>query len=343
MRIGFRTVKTAIGTGLAIALAEWMGLQFYASAGIITILCIKTTKKKSYQSAWERILACVVAIILSAILFQTLGYYPWAVGILLLIHIPVTLFLRAKEGIITSTVIMLHLYTVKDVNREIILNELALILIGVGFALLINLYMPNVEKQLKEYRQQIEDNFRRILHEIAIYLREGESDWDGREITETARLLKEAKSLALRDIENHAHDEEYNFYRYFSMRERQFEVLERMLPIVTSLHQTYIQGHKIADFIDRVADAIHPGVTAHIYLDELESMRKEFKQSPLPKDRLEFETRAALIHFVSEMKRYLMMKSDLMKQKSELTEREGNSLLSGLFHSIRQKSRKKVE
>ncbi|MBA4494571.1 aromatic acid exporter family protein [Paenactinomyces guangxiensis] len=316
MRIGYRTIKTAVGTGLSIAVAQWLGLQFYASAGIITILCIKTTKKRSYQSAWERLLACIVAILLGAVFFQLLGYHPWTMAIILLFLIPLDVYLKVTEGIITSTVFLFHFYSVKQVNLSLILNELALMFIGIGFALLVNLYMPNVEKELKEYRQKIEQNFKKIISEIAIYLRAGESDWDGSEIIETAELLKQAKDLALRDIENHPHDRGTNYLDYFEMRERQFEILERIMPIASSLDVRCRQGQVIADFLDQVAQAIHPGNTANIYLEELEEMRKKFRESPLPANRQEFETRAALFYFVNEMKRYLILKRDLNKNVS---------------------------
>ncbi|SEM99194.1 aromatic acid exporter family protein [Lihuaxuella thermophila] len=312
MKIGYRTIKTAIGTGLSIGVAQWLGLEFYASAGIITILCIKTTKKRSYRSAWERVFACLIGMVLAAVLFELLGYYPWTMALILLLLIPIDVYLKITEGIITSTVIILHFYTLKQVNAEIIWNELALIVIGVGFALLVNLYMPNVEKDLKKYQCKIEQNFKKIMNEISNYLREGDSDWDGREIMETAQLLKEAKTLALREMENHPQDKG-DYFRYFEMRERQFEILERILPLVSSLDVCCTQGRIIAGFMDRLADAIHPGNTANIYLEELEEMRKGFKQSPLPTNRQEFETRAALFHFVKEMKRYLMIKRDLAK------------------------------
>ena len=61
-RIGYRTLKTAVGATLAILIAQGLGLENFASAGIITILCIKNTKKKSLRASWDRILACLIAI-----------------------------------------------------------------------------------------------------------------------------------------------------------------------------------------------------------------------------------------------------------------------------------------
>lgn len=43
--IGYRTIKTAVGAMISILLAQYLGLENFASSGILTILCIKATKK----------------------------------------------------------------------------------------------------------------------------------------------------------------------------------------------------------------------------------------------------------------------------------------------------------
>jgi uncharacterized membrane protein YgaE (UPF0421/DUF939 family) len=312
--IGYRTIKTAVGAGIGIALAEWLGLQFYTSVGMIAILCIQTTRKRSYRAAWKRLLACLIGLLLSVVVFETLGSYRWWTLIfLLLLFIPITVALKVAEGVTTGSLIIFHLYTLKMIHVQIIINELELIGIGIGVSLLVNLlYMPNVEKELKTYQQKIEDRFRQILYKLAVYLRVGGGDWDEEEMTETANMLREAKMLALKDLENHFYEQDFNYYRYFEIRERQFEVLEGILPTISSLHHRYSQGMMIADFLDDVAGAVHAGDTTSIYLEQLDRLRQQFKQQPLPKDRLEFETRAALLHFVNEMQRYLLIKRDLL-------------------------------
>ncbi|MFC7442903.1 aromatic acid exporter family protein [Laceyella putida] len=326
MKIGYRTVKTAVGTTLSLAIAQWLGLQFYSSAAIITILCIKTTKKKSYQTAWERIVGFALGMATSTIIFELIGYHAWALALVLLAFIPLCVKLNATDGIISATVIILHLYLLKHVSLAIVLNEILLLVIGIGMAMLANWHMPSNERKLKESQAKIEANFRTILHEFAAYLREGNQHWDGKEITETARLLKEAKSLALRDIENVAPYDCAYYYRYFEMRERQFEILERIAPSVSSLDQCCQQGKLIGDFLDRLANAVHPGNTASYYLEELEQMSDRFKASPLPQTREEFETRAALYHFVGEMKRYLKIKRDLWIKQKKKEETEKHKL-----------------
>ena len=81
-KIGYRTAKTALGTTLAIMLAQFLGLDNYTSAGIITILCIQVTKKKSLKSSWARFLACLIAMIFSFVFFEGIAYHPLVIGLL---------------------------------------------------------------------------------------------------------------------------------------------------------------------------------------------------------------------------------------------------------------------
>lgn len=64
-KIGYRTLKTALGTASAIYIAQLLGLHNFVSTGIITILCIQVTKKRSLQASWARFAACILAIVFS--------------------------------------------------------------------------------------------------------------------------------------------------------------------------------------------------------------------------------------------------------------------------------------
>lgn len=308
-KIGYRTLKTALGTALAIYLAQLLHLQNFASAGIITILCIQITQKRSLQASWARFAACLLAIVFSYVFFGLIGYYPFVIGILLVLFIPTTVVLKINEGIVTSSVIILHLYMSGGITMAFIWNEFQLITVGIGVALLMNLYMPSLDRKLAAYRKKIEDNFAVIFAEIERYLLTGEQDWTGKEIPETHQMIQEAKNLAYRDVQNHILRHENLYYHYFKMRQKQFEIIERLLPKITSISITVEQGKIIAHFIHELREAIHPGNTAHKFLKRLADMRTEFEEMPLPATREEFEARAALFHLLGEMEQYLVIKS----------------------------------
>ena len=109
-KIGYRTIKTALGTAIAILIAQQFGLDNFASAGILTILCIQVTKRKSLRTSWDRFVACVLAMPFSALFFEVIGYHPIVIGIMLFFFIPTVVMLKANEGVVTSSVIILHIY-----------------------------------------------------------------------------------------------------------------------------------------------------------------------------------------------------------------------------------------
>ena len=321
-RIGYRTLKTALGTAISIMIAQYMGLENFVSAGILTILCIQVTKKRSLQASWHRFLACIIAMIFSSVFFEGIMYHPIVIGLLLLFFIPTVVMAGAKEGVVSSSVIIMHIYSAGKVSGDLLVNELGIITIGIGVALVMNLYMPSVDYKLEEYQREIEAQFKKIFSEIALYLRTNESNWDGRELTETAELIEKAKALAFQDIENHFLRDENLYYQYFKIREKQFEIIERVLPALTSIPHQVQQGTMVADFIDHLSKGINPGNTVLFYLEKLLRMKAEFENMELPKTREEFETRAALLHFVNEMEQFLLLKRSFKGLKINESEHE---------------------
>src|SRR5699024_9345097 len=158
------------------------GLTNFVSAGILTILCIQPSRKKSVLSASHRFVACIIASIFSFIFFETLGYNPLVVGVMLALFIPTTVFLKIIAGIATSSVIILNLYSAEFMSYSFLLDQFLVITVGVGIGLLLNLYMPSMEKQLKEKQGDLEHYFQIILHEFALYIKDKNQNWNGKEL-----------------------------------------------------------------------------------------------------------------------------------------------------------------
>ena len=323
-RIGYRTLKTALGTAVSIMIAQYFGLGNFVSAGILTILCIQVTKKRTLLASWHRFLACIIAMFFSALFFEGIMYHPLVIGLLLLFFIPTVVMAGAKEGVVSSSVIIMHIYSAGNVTSGLLANELGIITIGIGVALVMNLYMPSVDNKLEEYQREIEAHFKKIFSEIATYLRNNDSSWDGRELTETARLIEKAKALALLDVENNILRDENLYYQYFKIREKQFEIIERVLPSITTIPRQVEQGPMVAEFVETLSKGINPGNTVLFHLEKLMRMKADFENMELPKTREEFEARAGLLHFVNEMEQFLLLKRSFkgLKTSEEGHERE---------------------
>lgn len=315
-RIGYRTMKTAAGVAIAISLAQLLQLDYYVSAGILTILCIQPTKKKSIRAAFSRLVASLIAIAYAFIFFEGIAYHPLTIGVMILLFIPTLVTFRFADGFVSSSVILLHIYDSQNLTLDLFFNELSLMAVGFGTALAVNMYMPSIEKKLDDYRYQIEVLYSSIFSEIANYLRQGESNWSGKELMESSELLKNAKALAYQDVENHVTRLENKYYHYFDMREQQLEIIERILPKITALPVIVGHSHLIADFLEDLASHVHSGNTAYRYIGKLEAVKDVFADMPLPDSHEKFLAMAALYQVIEEMEAYLEIKSSYKGFKS---------------------------
>ncbi|MGM9950668.1 MAG: aromatic acid exporter family protein [Lysinibacillus sp.] len=313
--IGYRTLKTALGASIAIAIAQYFDLQFFSAAGILTILCVQPTKKKSVHAVYTRVVASIIGIILAYVFFEIFGYHPIILGFMLLLFIPTIVSFKVSAGFVSSAVIIMHIYSVADFTLELLYNELALMAIGYSVGLLVNMYMPDIQPELNYYREKIEDLYKKIFSEIAKYLKEGDTLWDGKELVEAVDILNKAKALAFHDVENHLTRKENLYYLYFDMREKQLEIIERVLPQITALPVIVQQAELVSVFMDDLSENVHSGNTASHYREKLEDVKVEFAKMPLPDDHQTFLAMAALYQFIEEMDAYLAIKQSFKGMK----------------------------
>ena len=315
MKIGIRTIKTAIGVGLSLWIAKQLGLTFFVSAAILTVLCIETTKKRSLKVSFHRMFACITGLLMGGLVFTLLGYHPWVFTLFILVFLPFLVKLKMQGGFVSSTVIVAHLLVMEKFNLSILWNELQIIFVGIGVALLMNSYMPKLEKTLLVTQQEVERMFKKILTEYATYIEKGDQGWSGEEILEVENLLKQAKNLALRNVENQWLRSEDTYYRYFDMREKQWDIIERMLPLVSALDKDVPQRSMFAAYLYELSDNVTNKNTTSTSLEKLENLQYEMKKLALPTTRDEFETRATLFHLMNEIELYLKTKNIYLTKK----------------------------
>lgn len=269
---------------------------------------MQTTKKKSLHAAYTRFVASIVGMFYAFVSFELFSYHPLTLAGMLLLFIPTIVSFKVADGFVSSAVIIMHIYAAGSFSMALVYNELSLMAIGYGTGIAINMYMPDIQKELNYYRVKIEELYRKIFLEIVVYLREGDTLWDGQEIIQAIQVLNNAKSLAFKDVENHFLRRKNDYYLYFDMREQQLEIIERVLPKVTAL-PVVVQGTElVADFLQDLGEHVHSGNTASQFRGKLELVKQEFAQLPLPTNHEEFLAQAALYQFIEEMDRYLEIK-----------------------------------
>lgn len=311
-KIGYRTIKTAVAVSIGISVAQFFKLDFFVSSAIITILCVQNSKKKSIHSAFSRFIACMLAIPFSYIFFEGIAYHPFTIGLLLLLFIPTTVLLKVNEGVVTSTVIILHIYSTNSMTWSVVLNEFGLIVIGIGAALLVNSYMPSLDKQMKKHQKKIEANFQELLMDLVIFLRTNEmTEAYQKKLSLTTKEVEKAKSLAFRDVENHFTRKDNYYYKYFTIREKQLEIISRLYYEIIKVKELDNQKQLVADFLEELSLCVHSGNTAKLFLSKLQNMKNEIKQNSLPTTWSSFEEQALIYDVIKEIEHYLQIKKSL--------------------------------
>jgi uncharacterized membrane protein YgaE (UPF0421/DUF939 family) len=304
--MGIRVIKTAVATIIAIYVAAACGLENFLSAGLLAILGVEVTKRRGLISALQRISASVLALLLAVFIFFLFGFHVWALSLFILIAYPLLAKVKLKDGIVTGTVAVLHLFGAKSVELSIILNEICLLMVGFGVATLVNIvYMPRFDQKLEGLRREVEELFSVIFQKIALHLRDQDTIWDGEELIAAHNVIKQGADLAQQVAENTLFREEEEWRHYFRVRRRQLESIQRMIGLIAQVYQRLPHGEMVAQLFDKISEE----VKAAYYTGETErhliELEQRFKVMPLPATRDEFEVRSALLQLLVELKYYL--------------------------------------
>ena len=318
MKIGLRTIKTVIASVLAILIATQLHLLYATAAGIIAILSVGNTKRTSLKSGLGRVLSLGLAIILSFICFTTLGFHPWAFGVFLLVFIPLSVRLNLADAIVVNSVLITHFLVEKSFSWQMILNETLLMMIGVGLALLLNLYMPDNEKQLKEDIKAIEEDFRTIIFAMAAHLNLEKMAPLDDDCLDLRAKLRAALNQAHIHQKNQWISEEDYYSEYFSMRLAQLRILRDMVNLLIEIDIDGLFVDELRKVLISTAENFAEENDGKLILWQIEAVYQNYRQKPLPQTREEFENRALLFQFLQSFRSFVEIKAIFYQNEQKI-------------------------
>ncbi|CAI3328199.1 aromatic acid exporter family protein [Enterococcus cecorum] len=318
MKIGLRTIKTVIASVLAILIATQLHLLYATAAGIIAILSVGNTKKTSLKSGLGRVLSLGLAIILSFICFTTLGFHTWAFGVFLLVFIPLSVRFNLADAIVVNSVLITHFLVEKSFSWQMILNEMLLMTIGVGLALLLNLYMPDNEKQLKEDIKAIEEDFRTIIFAMAAHLNlEKIAPLDDACLDLRSKLRAALNQAHIHQKNQWISEEDY-YLEYFSMRLAQLRILRDMVNLLIEIDIDGLFVDELRKVLISTAENFAEEKDGKLILWQIEAVYQNYRQKPLPQTREEFENRALLFQFLQSFRSFVEIKAIFYQNEQKI-------------------------
>lgn len=315
-------VKIGIGSSVAIYIAELLHLEYTASAGTIALLTLMTSKWETVRLSLFRLITFECSVLFSAILFQRIDSLWISYGIFVFLIVTVCACLGWKATISVNAVVGLHLITNQDFSMPFILNELALVVIGITMAIVLNLFHDNHghKKDLVRNMREVEMSLKEILQELNLYLRnekvvdhndEYTNVWE--DICRLERRLQVFIQEAYQYQENTFHSHPGYFIDYFEMRMNQTHVLHNLHYEIKKIKEMPAQAAVIAAFIEHMRKFVVEFNEPIPQLEALEDIFNQMKNEPLPVTREEFESRAMLYHILMDLEEFLVFKMRFIK------------------------------
>ncbi len=309
MKIGLRTIKTVVTATLGIIIATTLGLKFPSTAGIIAILSVTNTKTSSFKVGLGRIIALFIAIIIAFICYSILGYTPIAFGLFLLIYIPIAARFNMSEAIPVNSVLITHFLNEGNMSLPLVINAVSLLLIGVGLALIANLYMPNVQGSIDTNKEKVDLEIKELLLKMSAVLSKKTNKINCEKSLENIeQSIDQGESYAKRHFDNHLLRKDDYEVSYFQMRRMQLNVLQDMVELVGKIEIEHEIVAAINVLIKEIYDTYGEKNDGKELNDKVSEVIKYYETKELPKTRIEFENRARLFQFLTEIQTFIHIK-----------------------------------
>ena len=312
------SLKIAAAAVLSIGLAGELGLKYSATAGIITVLSIRSTKRETLRSALNRGLAFLCALALSGVCFTLLGYTLWAFAAYLLLFAFVCLCLGWGEAIAMDSVLITHFLGEQSMSLQMLCNEALLFVIGTAMGILVNLHLHRKEGEFARLADEVDRQIKGILHRMSLWLpKEDKSAYAAGCFGNLEKALEKAKLCAASNYNNALFDKDSYELDYIRMREQQSILLREIYANIINIDYLPEQARQVAELIGEIERDYHKENTVEGLLDSLDKLLLEMKKQSLPDSREEFEARAILFYILMQLKNLLELKRDFVVTRME--------------------------
>lgn len=316
------TLKMAISATVALGIANIINIKYAPVVAILAILSIQDTRQEAIKIGRKRMIACLLGQVVSIISYFIIGKNTLGFFVFLIIFIPITFKLNIKEGMVPSVVLSTHLLSAYEITYSLIINEVLIIFIGIGVAIIANLFTKPIDEEFEKNKELLEEYFKVIINKMAKSLLTNTVDIDEIEIINNIKeTLQVCNTQAYKLVNNQFLKVDTYYTDYINMRINQFNQIEKMRMHFDKFNMSLTQIEVISQFTRSIADNISETNDCNGLLNELNDIKDSFKNMELPQCRREFENRAQLLQFMNDLEEFLVIKRNFI---ANLLRKESN-------------------
>ena len=310
-----KSLKISAGFIASIFVADWLGLKYFVTAGIVNILGLGKTQRETYKSASHRGLAFAGGVAIAYLCFELLGINLWGFSAYICLFVPFCLYFRWREAVVIDTVLISHFLSEGSMSLPVLWNEIQLFLVGTFFAILVNLSLHPNEKKFSKRADEVDEEIKKLMLVLSDRIRmqdKSKVDFEENIFADLDEKLYEARKCALTNYDNSIFRKDSKESEieidYIEMRQKQRMLLEEINYLIKTIHFTPAQANEVADFLCHVQEEhqrYNPVVTL---LEEVDQLFENMKTEELPQTREEFEARAGLFYILKHIRYLLRLK-----------------------------------
>jgi len=318
-QILFNTIKISAAAIFAILLALLLRLDFAVSAGIVAILSVQPTKKETMKTAIDRFLAFIAALVICGLCFNLLGFTTTVFYLYLVLFIVICQWRKWYSAMAMDSVLISHFLNFEKMGFREVVNECLLFVIGVGFGILVNIYLHKRTDYIEELKTNTDELMKQALYRMSLRIMDpGLPNYDGSCFKKLNESLFTAKRQAVKNFNNQFTKKDTYDTNYLQMRENQTKILQEMYKCVYQIKSVPHTALDIASIIEKVSLEYHKDNDVKSLLDDLHTIREIMKTVPFPVTREEFEDRANLFILLERLEEFLTIKEEFMKQQDDI-------------------------
>ena len=139
------------------------------------------------------------------------------------------------------------------------------------------------------------------------------------ELKDLCKQTIELEKIAFIEYDNRdfSDDSESYYIKYAQMRQRQYEILNRITNSLDNVLPNTDENRILASIFGETAEQLDETNTGIELLGYISNLYRVFRDSSLPKSREEFESRAILYNILTEFEKFLELKRDFYQEFGE--------------------------
>ncbi|MFI3237147.1 MAG: aromatic acid exporter family protein [Lachnospiraceae bacterium] len=302
-----QAIKIAVGSALAIFVAESMGLQYATSAGIVTLLTIQHTRKDTFALAFRRIVSFIITAVTAFFCVTLIPTHSIAFGVFLFIVVAISYKLGWNGAISINAVIGTHFILMEQqFTLALLWNEAMMVFIGIFIAILCNTHMLSNEKEMQMDIEYIDMKMLKNLSYIADHLdSQMKLSKDKEVLEELIVYIDKAEQKAYANLHNTMKNHAKYYVEYLEARRQQCAIILHVCYIVA--HHDFIvdEAKIVAGVVREVALSLDVKTDTHFLKHKIDEVNDKIIHGDMPQNHREFEGKAVLYQLLNELREFL--------------------------------------